>query len=1049
MAFIPGQLAVALKVAFANTDPFEVSPTYTDITSYVSRSAGDFDPATYGGSDLVGTAEPGSLLIPLRNQDGRFDPANAASPYAGNLLADRRVLWQVGGTTRFDGYVDSWVPSDNLDGRAICWLRAVCPLGLLARYTLRGVGLADFALKVCPSPPSSYFRLGDKDGIELYDEVRQRSGGQYHDRRNRITSRALTDPDSAAALASPVAAFLGINGDLAPTGGGAFAVALIVETSSLPATSTTNTIWELGALNLYVTDTGALALIGPGIAVAGPTITTGAPHAVTVRRQSNGTSYTIGAQVAPNSPQTTTSGSGSGYTIPAGAPLYVGGGPNAGGPDLPGGVVDELMIWRTVDPGDSNLADISNRMVYGWPSSNASIRSAASSRLAGFPAGRHVALAVDPQLDTPLDGSDLPSGDLLRDAQKIAASVGGDFFSRPDGVLYHRGYRIPAVAPTPVLVFDDALGTTDLRYSSFESTQAFTDKRTVVTVTDGVTTGEAVSGSAGAESLLSAIIYQRRASLAADRHTAVIAARRLRRLATQAPRIRFSVDLGRLTTGQRSSVLSSLAVGALVKVTHRPPDGAARTYFADVTRTVDRWVQPGTYRIDVEARPYPSIYPTFFRRTQQGDVSVGNNTDHWPLGQLPRFDTDGHAGPFGGVDVGLLSGPTDADPSVYLVGGSGYWQDNTTGYRGLFMVQGWGDATNWAANVDSPAGTSSIGTTQGLVTLVRKADVAALSLRARQSSGGALQFWGSGFPDTNAAFAPDIWGVRIPTGNHAARVTNNANQSIPDNAATTITYNAERFDPAGLHSTSSNTDRITPTRTGTYLVGVNGAYAVDAADTTRSRRFATSMGGNDRGRFDFFGTTVELGCGWVVSLERITSLAGSPFFRSNGRIKHSGGSALNLTTQSFFSPEFWVVECTGPAARMRKTDSASIGTGYTTWTQVQTFGQVDFDDGLIVGNELVLTEDGPWFVYGSAEYALNSTGSRGLQVVRGSHEVVGRTITKSSGAPMCIQVAALVDGKAGDTFKLETAHDAGVSLTMSGFADYACVFAAVKVSRGG
>ncbi|MEA2704567.1 MAG: hypothetical protein QOD63_2512, partial [Actinomycetota bacterium] len=533
---------VVLKVAFTTTDPFSAAPSYTDISAYVSRAAGDFDPATYGGSDIAGAAEPGSLLIPLKNQDGRFDPSNASapSPMLGNLVIDRCVAWQVGGVTRFDGYVESWTPGDDIDGKAICWLKAVCPQGLLARHQLQGIGLADYVLKIAATPPTSYFRLGDKDGIELFDEVTQRSRGQYHDRRNRTSGLAISDPDGAADLYIPSSSFLGVHADVAPTGSGAFAVSVLINDLILPTAGTAHTVWELGSLIFYVTDTGgATALIGPGISIAGPAITAGMPTVLTVRRASNGTSYTIGKQDGVQTPQQTAAGSGSGYTIPAGTPLYVGGGPSAGGPDLSGSA-DELMVWRSVDPGDSVLSAISNRMIWGWPNERASIRSATSARQAGFPAARHVALNVDTQLDTPLDGSDLPSGDLLSDQQKLATTVGGDFFSRPDGNLYHQGYRLPALSPTPDLIFDDAVGTSQLRYSTFEGLVPFTDRQTSVTASDGTNVGVARSADASnATAPLSLSIYRRSSGLSGDQHAAIAAVRRLRRLATTATRIKF------------------------------------------------------------------------------------------------------------------------------------------------------------------------------------------------------------------------------------------------------------------------------------------------------------------------------------------------------------------------------------------------------------------------------------------------------------------------------------------------------------------------------
>ena len=51
------------------------------------------------------------------------------------------------------------------------------------------------------------------------------------------------------------------------------------------------------------------------------------------------------------------------------------------------------------------------------------------------------------------------------------------------------------------------------------------------------------------------------------------------------------------------------------------------------------------------------------------------------------------------------------------------------------------------------------------------------------------------------------------------RVSNNATQSIPDTTKTAILFNTEDFDPFNMHSTISNTSRITVAEDGIYLIG--------------------------------------------------------------------------------------------------------------------------------------------------------------------------------------------------------------------------------------
>lgn len=63
----------------------------------------------------------------------------------------------------------------------------------------------------------------------------------------------------------------------------------------------------------------------------------------------------------------------------------------------------------------------------------------------------------------------------------------------------------------------------------------------------------------------------------------------------------------------------------------------------------------------------------------------------------------------------------------------------------------------------------------------------------------------------------------------SARVYNNANLSIPHSTETTLTFNSERWDTDGIHSTISNTGRLTCKTTGIYLIIAQVIWAANAA----------------------------------------------------------------------------------------------------------------------------------------------------------------------------------------------------------------------------
>lgn len=89
----------------------------------------------------------------------------------------------------------------------------------------------------------------------------------------------------------------------------------------------------------------------------------------------------------------------------------------------------------------------------------------------------------------------------------------------------------------------------------------------------------------------------------------------------------------------------------------------------------------------------------------------------------------------------------------------------------------------------------------------------------------------------------------------ACRIYNNADQTINDSTETIITFNSERYDTANLHSTVTNTGRITFSDTGIWRITFRGqliagadyaaAYAViqtsTAVNLDKDERLPTSF----------------------------------------------------------------------------------------------------------------------------------------------------------------------------------------------------------------
>lgn len=143
----------------------------------------------------------------------------------------------------------------------------------------------------------------------------------------------------------------------------------------------------------------------------------------------------------------------------------------------------------------------------------------------------------------------------------------------------------------------------------------------------------------------------------------------------------------------------------------------------------------------------------------------------------------------------------------------------------------------------------------------------------------------------------------IATDSPACRVYNNAAESIANNSITLVTYNSERYDNAAMHSTSSNTGRITiPTGGGgKYIVGVQHAWDTD---TTASRRAATirqngtTLVASQQVEASTLGT-VNHG----LTVMSVYAMSAADYFDSTAF--HDSGAALNLAVFAEYAPDFY------------------------------------------------------------------------------------------------------------------------------------------------
>jgi len=97
-----------VEIAFSD-GPYVVSPTWTDVTAYVT------DLSTSRGRDDDWGQFTGTAQVTLLNRDRRFDPFYTSGPYYGNLKPRRQIrirsTWNGNTYDVFRGFIQGWPPA--------------------------------------------------------------------------------------------------------------------------------------------------------------------------------------------------------------------------------------------------------------------------------------------------------------------------------------------------------------------------------------------------------------------------------------------------------------------------------------------------------------------------------------------------------------------------------------------------------------------------------------------------------------------------------------------------------------------------------------------------------------------------------------------------------------------------------------------------------------------------------------------------------------------------------------------------------------------------
>lgn len=138
-----------VEIAFTD-GPYVVSPTWTDVTSYVRGMD-----ISRGIPDDWTLQADGSATVTLSNRDRRFDPFNTTGPYYGNLLPRRqiRIRATFSGTTYdvFRGFIAGWPPEWTDAGKdSTVILQCFDALQLLGSSSLPADWSRDYILSLSP-----------------------------------------------------------------------------------------------------------------------------------------------------------------------------------------------------------------------------------------------------------------------------------------------------------------------------------------------------------------------------------------------------------------------------------------------------------------------------------------------------------------------------------------------------------------------------------------------------------------------------------------------------------------------------------------------------------------------------------------------------------------------------------------------------------------------------------------------------------------------------------------------------------------------------------
>jgi len=264
--------------------------------------------------------------------------------------------------------------------------------------------------------------------------------------------------------------------------------------------------------------------------------------------------------------------------------------------------------------------------------------------------------------------------------------------------------------------------------------------------------------------------------------------------------------------------------------------------------------------------------------TQQVQAAAGTWNWNWPTsagssGQ-PLLSGGGGSTAMTWGTLGVGAGGTGITSGTS--GGVPYFSGSTT-------IASSGALTANLPVIGGGAGTApSVGTRSGNTTQF-------VTTTGTQTSGRCVEI------DANGNHIASAAGCAVGTLN-GARAYNNANLSISNTTVTALTLNSERFDNGGLHSTASNTSRITFPSACVAVVTANVQWAASTAGSVRS--VLIRLNGTTS-----IGAAVQPGfsAAFQMSVASLYSFAANDYVEI--AVYQDSGGSLNIVASGNESPE--------------------------------------------------------------------------------------------------------------------------------------------------